>query len=210
MPTLEPLRNIVRRTTKQVPCLRRASMDQRKPATFFSEQGWEIPAGWKEKKNNGEKIANVRTTEKYCPQNHQTSFEQVPCLQRAKHGSKETCNLLQQAGVRDSCRLGKEKNPSGEKREMPTTEPPRNNRPQNHRTGSMFAACKAWIEGNLQPSSASRGDKFLQAGKGNKQWGKNANFRTTKKYRPLSHRTGSMFAACKNMDQREPATFFSK
>ena len=38
-----------------------------------------------------------------------TSSEQVPCLQRAKAWIEETCNLLQQAGVRDSCRLGKEK-----------------------------------------------------------------------------------------------------
>ena len=37
------------------------------------------------------------------------------------------------------------------------------------RTGSMFAACKAWIEGNLQPSSASRGERFLQAGKREKK-----------------------------------------
>ena len=35
---------------------------------------------------------------------HRTSSEQVPCLRRAKHESKETCNLLQQVGVRDSYR----------------------------------------------------------------------------------------------------------
>jgi len=28
----------------------------------------------------------------------------------------------------------------------------------------MFAACKAWIEGNLQPSAASRSERFLQTG----------------------------------------------
>ena len=130
-----------------------------------------LQAGEREKKTSGKK-REMPTTEPPRSIVRRTT-EQVPCLQRAKHGSKEACNLLQRAGVTDSCRLGREKNSSGEKREMPTTEPPRSNHPQNHQTGSMFAACKAWIEGNLQPSSASRSERFLQAGKREKlQWGR--------------------------------------
>ena len=96
-----------------------------------------------------------------------------------KHGPKETCNLLQQAGVRDSCRLEKEKKTQwGENANLRTTE---KYRPLDHRTGSMFAVCKAWIEGNLQPSSASRGERFLQAGRREKNPVK-------KKCQPQNHR----------------------
>ena len=117
---------------------------------------------------------------------HQTSSKQVPCLQRTKHELKETCNFLQRAGETDSCRLGREKKPQwGKNANLRTT---KRCRQQNHRTGSMFAARKAWTKGNLQPFSVSRGDRFLQARKREKTpVGINANLRTTKKYRPQNY-----------------------
>ena len=133
--------------------------------------------------------------------------KQVPCLQRAKHGSKETCNLLQRAGMRDSCRLEKEKKPNGEK--VPASEPQRNIiRRATEQVPCLQRAKHGSKETRNLLQRAGVTDSCRLEEKKN-QWGKSANLRTTKEYCPQSHQTGSIFAACKNMDQREPATFFS-
>ena len=89
--------------------------------------------------------------------------------------------------------------------------PPSAETPNLVRTGSMFAACRAWIEGNLQPSSASRGYRFLQAGEREKT-------PVGKKCQPQNHREISSaeppkrFHVCsvQSMDRRKPVTFFSE
>ena len=172
MPTSEPPRTIVRRTTEQVPCLQRAKTwikGNLQPSS--ASRGDRFLQAGKIKTPVG-KIPSSATVEPRRNRFHVCSVQ--------KHGSKETCNLLQRAGVTESCRLEGEKK-SGEKSQHQNHQ---ENRLQNHRTGSMFAACRAWIEGNLQSSSASRSERFLQPGKREKpQWGKkrNANHRTTEK-----------------------------
>ena len=78
-----------------------------------------------------------------------------------KHESKETCNLLQQVEVRDSYRLeGEKKTQWGKNR----NEPPNS---LDHSTTEQVPCLQragTWIEGNLQPSSASRSESFLQTG----------------------------------------------
>ncbi len=103
-----------------------------------------------------------------------------------KHESKETCNLLQQVGVR-FLQTGRRKNPSGKKiemnhREVSTTEPP-----------NRFHVCSVQRHGsketcNLLQQVGVRDSCRLEVEIRKQTSGGKASFRTTERCRPESHR----------------------
>ena len=102
-----------RTLSEQVPCLQRAKHGSKETCHLLQQAGVRDSC-----RLEGEKKPQWGKNRKEPPRSidHRTT-EQVPCLQRAKHGSKETCNLLQQAGVRVSCRLEREKTQWGRERD---------------------------------------------------------------------------------------------